>query len=161
MGEVLVVVEFGPLRGRKAQVYEGGIRVPLIARWPGQIEAGGVSDLPCAFWDFLPTFAEMAGAETPGGLDGLSMLPTLTGRSDEQARHEYLYWEFSRQQVVRLGDWKGIRPARSDTIELYNLAADIGETTDVAANEPATIARIEEIMRTGRTDSDLFPLRRG
>lgn len=149
----------GPLRGRKAQVYEGGIRVPLIARWPGRIAAGTVSDLPGAFWDFLPTFADMAGAATPAGLDGVSLLPTLLGHED-QTPHDYLYWEFGNQQVVRLGDWKGIRPPRSLTIELYDLAGDIGETTDVATSHPDVVARIAGIMESGRTDSELFPLRR-
>jgi len=150
----------GPLRGRKAQVYEGGIRVPLIARWPGRIAPGAVSDLPCAFWDFMPTLAGLAGVDPLPGLDGVSIVPTLLGQQDAQPRHEYLYWEYARSQVVRLGDWKGIRPADTDTIELYDLASDLAETTDVAAAHSDVVARIEEIMRTGRTESELFPLRR-
>lgn len=151
----------GPLRGRKAQVYEGGIRVPLIARWPGRIRKGSESNLPSAFWDYLPTLAEIAGASTPGGIDGVSFAPQLLGRETDQPRHEYLYWEYSGWQVVRLGDWKGIRPANSEAIELYHLGRDIGETTNVAAFEPAVVARIAEIMQNGRTESELFPLRRG
>ncbi len=150
----------GPLRGRKAQVYEGGIRVPLIARWPGRIRAGQVSDLPTAFWDFLPTLTDLTGTATPAGLDGVSFLPTLVGRDSDQRRHDYLYWEYAGAQVVRLGDWKGIRPANADAIELYHLGRDVAETRDVAAAEPAIVLRIEEIMRTGRTESELFPLRR-
>ena len=150
----------GPLRGRKAQVYEGGIRVPLIARWPGRIRAGSVSDLPSAFWDFLPTLADLAGTPAPADVDGLSFVPTLVGRDADQARHDYLYWEYAGAQVVRLGDWKGVRPARSDVIELYDLSRDIGETTDLAATEPDVVRRIDDIMRTGRTESELFPLRR-
>ena len=150
----------GPLRGRKAQVYEGGIRVPLIARWPGRIQPGAVSDHPSAFWDFLPTLAELGGGRAPAGIDGLSFAPTLLGRASTQARHEYLYWEFENNQVVRLGDWKGILPPNSNAMELYHLGRDLGETTNVAAQEPAVVARIREIMRTGRTDSELFPLKR-
>jgi arylsulfatase A len=150
----------GPLRGRKAQVCEGGIRVPLIARWPGRIPEGSVSDLPSAFWDFMPTLAELAGTTAPTGIDGLSFVPTLVGRDADQRRHDYLYWEYGGAQVVRLGEWKGVRPARSDVIELYDLSRDIGETTDLASSEPELAGRIEAIMRTGRTESELFPLRR-
>ncbi len=150
----------GGLRGRKAQVYEGGIRVPLIARWPGRVRAGTVSDLPSAFWDYMPTLAELAGASAPADIDGLSFAPTLLGRNADQRRHDYLYWEYSGWQVVRLGDWKGVKPANSDAIELYHLGRDRAETTDVAASEPAIVERIGEIMVTGRTESELFPLRR-
>ncbi|MFQ5811206.1 MAG: arylsulfatase, partial [Armatimonadota bacterium] len=96
----------GPLRGIKRDLYEGGIRVPTIARWPGKIEAGAVSEHVSAFWDVLPTFAELAGGEPPADIDGISMAPTLLGRSDEQKQHEYLYWEHKGAQAVRLGDWK-------------------------------------------------------
>ncbi|NIN72530.1 MAG: sulfatase-like hydrolase/transferase [Gemmatimonadetes bacterium] len=148
----------GPLRGLKTQLYEGGIRVPLIAWWPELIEAGSTSDHVSAFWDFLPTFAELVGTEIPTEVDGLSLLPTLFGRSDEQARHEYLYWEYQGRQAVRLGDWKGYRGSVDGAIELYDLAADIGETRDVADLHPDVVARIAEIMRSGRTESELFPL---
>jgi len=150
----------GPLRGRKAQVYEGGIRVPLIARWPGRIRPGSESDLPSAFWDYLPTLSELAGTTPTTGVDGLSFVPTLLGRDAEQRRHDYLYWEYSGWQVVRLGDWKGIRRPDAEAIELYHLGRDLGETTDVASSEPDVASRIDEIMRTGRTESELFPLRR-
>lgn len=149
-----------PLRGRKAQLWEGGIRVPLIVRWPGRIPTGVVENLPSAFWDILPTLTELAGARTPDGVDGVSLVPTLLGRPADQERHEYLYWEFSQGQAVRLGDWKGIRANPDADLELYDLANDIGEEQDVAADQPDVVAQIEEIMRTGRTESDLFPLRR-
>jgi len=149
-----------PLRGRKAQLWEGGIRVPLIARWPGRIPAGTVSDHPSAFWDVLPTLSELTGARTPGGIDGISMVPALLADAGNQARHDYLYWEFIGGQAVRLGDWKGIRLNPDAEIELYDLSADMGEGNDVAGAHPEIVARIEEIMRTGRTESDLFPLRR-
>jgi arylsulfatase len=151
----------GELRGRKAQLWEGGIRVPLIARWPGRIPAGTVSDFPSAFWDFMPTFAELAGLSAPAGLDGVSLVPTLTGRSAQQQNHEYLYWEYVGGQAVRLGDWKGIRLNSDAEIELYDMAGDPGETTNVAADHPDVVARIEQVMREGRTESELFPLRRG
>jgi arylsulfatase len=151
----------GGLRGRKAQLWEGGIRVPLIAKWPGRIEPGSVSDFPSAFWDFMPTFAELAGTAPPDGGDGVSLVPTLTGRAGEQETHAYLYWEFIGGQAVRLGHWKGIRLSVDDPIELYDLAADRDETTDVAAEHADVVARIEEIMTVGRTESELFPLRRG
>ncbi len=148
----------GPLRGLKTQLYEGGIRVPLIAWWPQLVEAGSTSDHVSAFWDFLPTFAELVGTEVPTDVDGLSLLSTLFGRSDEQARHEYLYWEYHGRQAVRLGDWKGYRASVDSPIELYDLAADIGETRDVADLHPDVVARIAGIMQSGRTESELFPL---
>ena len=101
----------------------------------------------------------MAVAAT--AISTVSLVPTLVGRSSDQAEHEYLYWEFGRGQAVRLGDWKGIRFAADRDIELYNLAEDIAEQDDVAAANPDIVARIEEIMRTGRTESELVPLVRG
>ncbi len=148
----------GPLRGLKTQLYEGGIRVPLIARWPGHVAPGSVSDHVSAFWDFLPTLADLAEKDIPVQVDGLSMKPTLLGESAGQSRHEYLYWEYQGRQAVRLGDWKGYRPRIDSPIELYDLVADVGEQTDVAAQHPDIVARITEIMATARTESDLFPL---
>lgn len=149
----------GGLRGRKAQVWEGGIRVPLVARWPGKIKPGTVSTLPTAFWDVLPTLAELAGASTPKGIDGVSIVPTLLGRAGQPV-HEYLYWEFTNSVVVRTGEWKGVLPAGKETMELYNLANDIGETKDVAAGNPSIVAKIAGIMKAAHVDSDLFPLRK-
>ena len=150
----------GGLRGRKAQLWEGGIRVPTIARWTGNIEPGSVAERPSAMWDWLPTITELAGARTPEGIDGLSLAPTLLGRMHEQVMHNYLYWEFVGGQAVRLGDWKGLRMSVDDDLELYDLAADAAETTNVAGQNTDVVARIEEIMNSGRTESDLFPLRR-
>jgi len=147
-----------PLRGKKTMVYEGGIRVPLIARWPGRIKPGRVNGHLCAFEDYLPTFCEAAGVAPPVGVDGVSFLPTLLGEEKRQARREYLYWEFQGRQAVRRGDWKGIRDTRKGTLELYNLAADAGESSDLAAKEPAVVREIAEIMRAARTESELFPL---
>jgi arylsulfatase len=158
----------GPLRGLKGSLYEGGIRVPLVARWTGHIAAGATSDQVAAFWDLLPTLCEVTGAETPSECDGVSLLPTFLGEPDRQAQHDYLYWEFpgyGGQQAVRLGDWKAVRqnmlrPDNPDPlrIELYDLAADIGESTDVANQNPEVVAQAERIMREARVPSALFPM---
>ena len=148
------------LRGLKRDVYEGGIRVPFIARWPGRVPAGRVSALPCAFWDMMPTFAELGGAAAPKGLDGVSLVPTLEGRPNAQPKRPYLYWEFAGDQAVRLGDWKGVRLRKATATELYDLATDPGEKANVASAHPDVVVRIEEIFRTGRTESELFPLRK-
>jgi arylsulfatase A-like enzyme len=142
----------GPLRGIKRDLYDGGIRVPLIARWPGKVKAGSVSDHVTAFWDILPTAAELAGEQAPQGIDGISIAPALLG--NPQKKHEYLYWEFSERgfsQAVRMGDWKGVRNAPSAPVELYNVAKDIGEKTDIAGANPAVVARIEGILKSART----------
>lgn len=140
----------GSLRGQKGTLYEGGLRVPLLARWPGQIRAGATSDLPVHFADAAPTLMEIAGA-SPQGMDGLSILPTLVGRG-EQKKHEYLYWESAHNakgvfaQAVRWGRWKAMRqPKRA--MELFDLAKDEGETTDVAASHPDVVKRIEGFMQ--------------
>jgi len=150
------------LRGHKQNFYEGGIRVPMIARWPERIEAGAVSNLPWAFCDVLPTAAELAGAKTPSGLDGISVVPTLTGQG-EQRIHDFLYWELPRtkgdefvqeipRQAVRMGDWKAVRPEPGGPLELYNLAKDRGESTNVAADHPDVMKKIEDYLRTARTE---------
>ncbi|MBI4873751.1 MAG: arylsulfatase [Acidobacteria bacterium] len=150
----------GPLRGIKRDLHEGGIRVPAIARWPGKVKAGAVSDQVWAFWDFFPTACELAGVTPPAGLDGISMAPALLGRPQES--HEYLYWEFHERgfdQAVRLGDWKGVRKGRRGPIELYDLKADLSEKNNLAAKQPDVAARIAKIMETARTDSKEFPIR--
>ncbi len=153
----------GPLRGLKRDLYEGGIRVPMIAWWPGKVAAGTVSDHVSAFWDFLPTCAELAGVENVAGVDGLSMAPTLLGEVERQAEHEYLYWEFYEQggkQALRWGDWKGVRldvrRDREGPIELYDLSEDLGESNDVASQHPRVVKRIEQMMREARTKSEAF-----
>jgi arylsulfatase len=144
----------GPLRGLKGSLYEGGVRVPMIARWPGKIKAGSKNHHISAFWDFLPTFTELAGCAAPGDIDGLSLLPTLTGKQAAQKQHEYLYWEHARKhQAVRMGRWKGIRHLPDMTIELYDLENDLGETRDVASQHPEIVQKIAGIMKTGRTPS--------
>ena len=154
----------GPLRGIKRDLYEGGIRVPTLARWPGKIKAGSVSDHISGFWDFLPTCAELAGFKAPKGIDGISMVPTLLGKPQKQKKHEFIYWEFHEQgkkQAVRMGDWKGVRlnVARKPNapIELYNLKTDVGEKHNVADQHPEVVAKIAKYMKTARTPSKDWP----
>ena len=158
----------GALRGEKGQLYEGGIRVPMIVRWPGRVPAGTVREAPWAFWDFLPTAAAIAGVAAPAGLDGIAMLPLLTaGRAPAR---EFLYWEFDAwdqktgklrparlAQAVRTGEWKAVRSKPGAPLELYNLARDPGETKDIAAVNPRVVARIEEYLKTARTEPRPHP----
>jgi arylsulfatase A-like enzyme len=149
----------GPLRGIKRDLYEGGIREPGMARWPGRIKPGTTSDQVWAFWDFLPTAAELAGVAPPRGIDGISMLPALLGQA--QRNHEYLYWEFHERgfsQAVRMGDWKGVRLGTKRPIELYDLKSDVAESKDVAAAHPDIVKQMAEIMQSARTDSKEFPV---
>ncbi len=152
----------GPFRGVKRDMYEGAIRVPMIVRWPGVVPAGRVSDHPWAFWDFLPTAAELAGGRIPDGIDGVSVVPTLRGGS--QQPHTCFYWEYGHvrekfMQGVRAGDWKAVRNSARLPVELYNLREDPGETRNVAVRNPEIVSRLEALMRTERTDSDEFPVR--
>jgi len=149
----------GPLRGIKRDLYEGGIRVPTIARWPGRIKAGTVSDHISAFWDFLPTACEVAGIRPPDNIDGISYLPELLGK--KQKKHEFLYWEFferNTRQAVRMGKWKAIRTVKTDRIELYNLEEDIGETSDIADKHPDVVAKIRQCLKTARTPNPYWKL---
>jgi arylsulfatase A-like enzyme len=151
----------GPFRGMKNSLYEGGIRVPFIARWPGRVKAGGVSDRLVAFWDFLPTAAELAGLPVPAGIDGVSFAPALLG-APESPRPGYLYWELSNEQTIqaiRLDEWKGVRTSRGASIALYRLTDDLGEQRDLAAKYPAIAARIDALMTEAHTDSADFPFR--
>lgn len=150
----------GAYRGFKRDLYEGGIRVPFIVRWPGVVEAGTTSDHISAFWDFFPTVAELLGEEGKTPTDGISYLPTLTGRG-EQAEHDYLYWEFHEQggrQAIRRGDWKAVRynVSKGGPIQLYNLADDIGETRDLANEYPEMVEEFDSLMRASRTESEWF-----
>ena len=132
----------------------------MIARWPGRVKGGTTSDFAWAFWDFLPTAAELAGASPPKGIDGISVLPAILGRS--QAPHEYLYWEAYEkgyQQAVRMGDWKGVRPRPGGPIELYNLKQDIGEKNNLAASQPEVVQRIEKAMAAAHVDSPQYSIR--
>ena len=151
----------GPLRGIKRDMYEGGIRVPMIARWPGKIPAGVTSDQVWAFWDFLPTVAELAGFKPPAGIDGLSMLPALLGKKQAN-QHEFLYWEFHEKgskQAVRTEDWKAVRLAPGAPLELYDLKTDPGETNNVAGSQPKIVAKVEAYLKTARTESEHWSLK--
>jgi arylsulfatase A len=154
----------GPYRAMKGSLYEGGIRTPFIARWPGKIKAGATSDLPGAFCDVLPTLTELAGAETPADVDGVSLAPTLLGQGT-QKRHEFLYWEFSGsggQQAVRMGEWKAVRQNLQKgkiVTELFNLKDDIGEKTNLADKQPEMVAKMEKIMKEQHTPSEAFPIK--
>jgi len=154
----------GGLRGLKGSLYEGGIRVPFLARWPGQIRPGTVSDLPGAFYNVLPTLCEIAGVAIPADGDGVSLVPTLRGQEGQKPQ-AFLYWEFpgsGGQQAVRLGDWKAIRQNLNKgkvSTELYHLANDPAEKTDVAAKHPDIVAKAERIMKDNHQPSGVFPLK--
>ena len=153
----------GPLKGYKRDLYEGGIRVPLIAYWPGKIKSGSISNHICAHWDLMPTFCELAKISEPNHTDGISYIPALTGK--KQKKHAYLYWEFhsnGNAQAVRMRDWKGIRLKVKNNpnapIQLFNLKKDIGETNNIAANHPDIIRRITKLFKIAHTPSERFPL---
>jgi arylsulfatase A-like enzyme len=150
----------GPLRGMKRDMYEGGLRSPSIARWPGKIKAGVVTEQVWAFWDFLPTMAEFTGQPTPPGLDGISILPALL--EGKIIEHPPLYFEFHERgftQAARLGDWKAVRLGTRMPIELYDLKTDEGEAHDVAKQHPDTVKRCEDFLQAARVDSDKWPIR--
>lgn len=157
----------GAMRGLKGSLYEGGIRVPLIARWPKHIPPGQVSSHIAAFWDVMPTVAEVTGTKSPEAIDGVSFAPTLLGETQRQKTPEYLYWEFPAyggQQAVRSGRWKAIRQnmlgknaVRPPRTELYDLESDLSESKDVAAEHPDVVAKLESMMRAAHAPSDRFP----
>jgi len=151
----------GPLRGKKRDLYEGGIRVPLIAHWPGKIKAGSESTHLSAFWDFYPTACELAGLSIPPEVNGISYLQILLGKT--QKTHDYLYWEFYEQQgsrAIRKGKWKAVQNdmhmEQKGQMELYNLETDIGETTDLAVDYPDVIATLDSLMEDATTPSEHF-----
>ena len=150
----------GPLKGHKRDLYEGGIRVPFVARWPGKIKPNTVSDLPVAMWDVLPTCLEIAAAPTPANIDGISYLPTLLGQVDAQKKHDYLYWAFyayGGKQAVRWGKWKAVRnrvrQEPDSTPELYDLSVDIGETKNLADKYPDVVQQMKSFMQAADTPS--------
>ncbi len=151
----------GSLTGCKRDLYEGGIRVPLVVRWPGKIPAGTVTDHISAFWDVLPTLAEVADAECPPGIDGVSFLPTLLGHHQPDD-DRFLYWEFNErgfnEQAARRGRWKAIRHDPRQPLELYDLGADEQEKHNVAKNNPAIVAEFQEFLDHARTPSTVWPL---
>lgn len=144
-------VEF---RGRKSNLYEGGLRVPMLARWPGKIQPGRVSDLLCYFPDILPTIAEVTGAKPPADIDGLSLLPELIGEAAagrKQAQHEYLYWELAGQTAVRMGNWKAVRPRKNAAWELYDLSRDLSESKNLAKDNAEMLGKLTRFATAAHT----------
>ncbi|MCD0460725.1 arylsulfatase [Roseiconus lacunae] len=143
----------GPLKGYKRSMHDGGIRVPMIVRWPGKVQPGVTTDLPSAFWDYLPTACELAGVAAPDGIDGLSYLPTLLSQQD-QPKHRYLYWASQEGETtigVRKGHWKLVRyrkdrDGRADW-RLYDLRNDVGEENDVSEEHPETVRELIDLLK--------------
>jgi len=146
-----------PFRGIKRQVLEGGLRVPMIARWPGKIKAGTISDFVWAFWDVMPTLADLANHPAPKGMDGFSVLPTLLGET--QKPHDFLYWEFYSpfQQAVRMDNWKGIRLGTEEAIHLYDLSKDLKERNNLARTHPKIVEKIASIMELEHQVNPYWP----
>jgi arylsulfatase A-like enzyme len=151
----------GPLKGKKRDLYEGGIRVPGIVRWPGRVPSERVSDYPWGFWDFLPTAADLADAPTPSPTDGQSILPTLLGQT--QSPPKPFYWEFHERgfdQATRDGNWKGVRKGSPDSpIELYDLVSDVNERHNIADQHADIVARMDDFLKKARTADANWPVR--
>jgi len=152
------------LRGMKRDLYEGGIRVPLLVRWPGHIKPMSETNLISAFQDFLPTFAEIAEVGTPENIDGISFAPTLLGKT-EQRKHDFLYWEFTEQggkRAIRKGDWKlvqtDVSKQNSNKPELYNLKSDLSETTNLASKHLDVVSKMTILMDQAHQENKAFPL---
>jgi len=144
-------------RAGKGSLYDGGLRVPMMVRWPGKIEPGSQSDLVWYYPDVMPTLAELTGAGVPEACDGMSIVPTLLGKG-QQKQHEFLYWEYGNQRAVRMGKWKGWRKMATggkkkgvSPWQLYDLSKDVGETTDLADKHPEIVARIDAIAKREHT----------
>jgi arylsulfatase A-like enzyme len=156
----------GIYRGDKRDLYEGGIRVPLIVKWPAKVKPGSVSNTPVATWDFLSTFADIVGAPEPANVDGVSFLPTLLGNDSQQKQHQYLYWEFYElggRQAIRVGDWKYIKlNVRDQSLkvveELYNIKEDPSESKNVLAQNPKKVKELSNLMKSAHTEHSLISL---
>jgi arylsulfatase A-like enzyme len=152
----------GPLRGYKGTFYEGGLRVPFIARWPGHVEAGTTSDHICGFQDVLPTLCAVAGIQPPDGIDGISIIPTLTG-DGEQREHDALYWEYARAggigRAARMGRWKALQTVPKRPVELYDLQADISEGDNLAGDHLDVVNRIVSFMDAAHVPAREYPER--
>jgi len=129
-------------RGKKGDLYEGALRIPFIASWPGKIAPGSVSELLAYFPDMLPTFGELAQSAAPTDVDGISILSTLTGQSTAQKQHEYLYWEINGWTAIRQGNWRAIKPNKANSWELYDLASDPSESKDLARAQPDVLSKL-------------------
>ncbi len=153
----------GLLRGYKRDLYEGGIRVPMIVKWPEKIKANSTTNQISAFWDVFPTLADITGYNFDNKIDGISFLPTLIEQNDKQKKHDYLYWEFHEKggrQAIRKGNWKAVRynvfQNPDAPLELYDLSKDIGEKTNIAAQHPEIIEEMLLILKSVRTSSPVF-----
>ncbi|MDB6055496.1 MAG: N-acetylgalactosamine-6-sulfatase [Verrucomicrobiales bacterium] len=152
----------GELRGIKRDLYEGGIRVPMIVRWKDHVPAGITSDFVWAFWDLMPTIAEMAGTNVTAKIDGVSVLSSITSGVKAGASHDSFYWEFHEggsKQAIRMGEWKAVKLTPSTAMELYNLQLDPREEKNVASANPEVVAKIENLFKTSRTESTEWPLK--
>ncbi len=145
----------GPLQGYKRSLHDGGIRVPMIVRWPGKVPEGAVSDLPWYFADFLPTVTDLLNIETPAGVDGASILPTLMGRKQSLGEDRHMYWGGTpgRAEAIRQGHWKAVREGPDKPLELFDLRVDIGESSDVGDEHPEIAERMRDLM-----DASFVPL---
>jgi len=148
----------GRQRGKKRQVYQGGVNEPMVVRWPGKVPAGRTCDFRWVFYDVMPTVAELAGIEPPKNIDGMSVLPTLLGKT--QRPHDHIYWEFYSgfQQAVIIGDLKGVRHATKGPMELYNLKTDRAERNNLASRYPELVSRMTGIMAKEHTDDPHWPV---
>lgn len=151
----------GGLRGIKRSFYEGGIREPMLVRWPGKVEAGSETNLISAFWDILPTFCDMAGTGSPENIDGISFLPTLMGE-EQNSNGRVLYWELGERnrfkQAIRMGDFKAVKHGLNADIEIYDLINDRTETTDISASRPDLAEKAQGYFVSMRTDNPDFPM---
>jgi arylsulfatase A-like enzyme len=145
-----------PRAGQKGDILDGAFHVPAIARWPDQIEPRQTSDHIWAMWDFMPTIADILDTDIPRKTDGLSILPTLLGNVEKQAKHDFLYWEYKQEQAVRMEDWYGYKN-KDGVLEIYNLKENPEQDKDLSEQYPDIAERMNEIMNNEHTPSDVWP----
>ncbi|HEX3602279.1 MAG TPA: sulfatase-like hydrolase/transferase, partial [Lacipirellulaceae bacterium] len=152
----------GPLRGIKGDLWEGGIRVPMIARWPGHVPLGKTNESPVYFADVLPTFAALGGGQAPAKIDGMDFSPALFGSDQPALFDRFMYWEYDKdglqKQAARWRNWKAVKAPHTKPAELFDLSNDVGEEHDVAAAHPDIAAKFNDFIRAARTDSADWPI---
>lgn len=152
----------GPLRGMKGDLWEGGIRVPLLARWPGHVPAGKTSESPVYFADVMPTLASLGGGRAPANIDGVDFAATLNGSEQPELFDRFMYWEYDKnglqKQAARWRNWKAVKAPHTKPIELYDLSSDVNEERNVAAAHPDIVAKFDQYIRAARTDSPDWPV---
>ena len=152
----------GPLRGIKGDLWEGGIRVPMIARWPGHVPAGKTSESPVYFADMMPTLAALGGGQAPAKIDGIDFSPTLLGSNQPELSDRFLYWEYDKdglqKQAARWRNWMAVKAPHTKPLELFDLSSDIGEEHNVAAAHPDIVAKFNNYIRTARTNTPDWPI---